>query len=126
MSCETLHSEITHITPLFQNNYFDLTDYAVDKIYTTGDGRIDINIEEESNRTIFKIKDEGVGINAVDIPKLFDKFAKINTKPTGQKSSTGLGLYIASLLAKQIDGKITVLSEKGVGSAFSLILPKSL
>lgn len=91
--------------------------------YTESGKSVDVSLTIDKDNFSFEVKDEGLGIPAKEIPKLFDKFTKISTVPTADESSTGLGLYAAKLLAQKLQGEITVSSETGVGSVFTLNIP---
>lgn len=68
----------------------------------------------------FCVKDSGIGISEEFIEGIFDPFTKENTSTDSGVDGSGLGLTIASRLAEMMNGKITVESEKGVGSTFCL------
>ncbi|MFN8531074.1 MAG: hybrid sensor histidine kinase/response regulator [Anaerolineae bacterium] len=73
----------------------------------------------------FSVTDQGQGIPADDIDKLFTAFQKVSPKPTGSERSTGLGLSICKRLVELHYGMIGVESEVGVGSRFYFRLPKA-
>lgn len=91
--------------------------------YTESEKGVDVSLRMDKDNFRFIVKDEGLGIPSQEIPKLFDKFTKISTVPTANESSTGLGLYAAKLLAEKLRGAITVSSEPGTGSVFTLTIP---
>lgn len=70
-----------------------------------------------------KVSDQGPGISPEEQKKLFRKFEKLSTRPTGGESSTGLGLAIVKALSSQIHADIKVASKVGEGSSFELQLP---
>lgn len=76
-------------------------------------------IEEKDNYSVI-VKDEGVGISKDDLPKLFDKYSKLNSKPTDGEDSTGLGLSIVKQLVELLNGKIEVESKVNKGTQFTL------
>lgn len=67
------------------------------------------------------VRDHGRGIAAAEIPRIFDRFHQVAATRHGH----GLGLYIASMLAKLHGGTLTVRSEEGQGTTFSLSLPRA-
>ena len=73
-----------------------------------------------------EVQDEANGIAKDELAKLFHKFQKLSNLPTAGESSTGLGLFVAKSMAEKIGGKITCISTAGVGSTFSVELPKSI
>lgn len=88
--------------------------------YTLEYGRIEIKTGMQSKDVIFSVKDNGIGINKNDIPKLFKRFSQ----GTSQKrsASTGLGLYLSKQIIEAHSGKIWLESDKGKGSEFSFLL----
>jgi signal transduction histidine kinase len=70
----------------------------------------------------FEISDTGMGIPAAEVPLIFTGFNRLSNKPTQGESSTGLGLSIVKALVHALDGEITVVSEVGKGSVFTVIL----
>jgi len=76
-----------------------------------------------SDRLKIFIKDQGLGMTAEDIQNAFQEFKTLSARPTGNESSTGLGLSIVKQLAEQIGGDIKIKSEgKNKGSTFELTL----
>ncbi|HEU5291524.1 MAG TPA: HAMP domain-containing sensor histidine kinase [Cyclobacteriaceae bacterium] len=73
-----------------------------------------------------EVQDEANGIDKDELSKLFHKFQKLSNLPTAGESSTGLGLFIAKSMAEKIGGKITCKTRAGVGSNFSVELPKTI
>jgi len=90
--------------------------------YTQMGGHIAIVAREEAGKILVEIKDDGVGIATEDIPHLFDDFYVGITKPEGERRS-GVGLAITKRIIEAHDGSITVESELGKGSTFTLHLP---
>lgn len=80
--------------------------------------------EDEDDIVTIKIKDEGVGIAAEDIPYLFSKYRKISSMPTEGEYSTGLGLSIVKRLVEELNGRISCESQPGKGSTFTITLQK--
>jgi signal transduction histidine kinase len=73
-----------------------------------------------------EIQDEGPGLTEQDKTKLFTKFARLSAKPTGQESSTGLGLSIVKRLVDEMNGQVWCESEHGKGATFIVELPEAL
>jgi PAS domain S-box-containing protein len=71
----------------------------------------------------FDVVDQGQGIQPEDIPKLFRKFERLQTRPTNGESSTGLGLSIVKELVLSLNGRITVDSKPNKGSRFTVNVP---
>lgn len=83
------------------------------------DKNVNIKVKNLSPNIEISIADNGVGINKEYIDKIFDMFFKTDEKTKG----SGLGLYITKEAITKIQGTITVWSEKGVGSIFTITLP---
>lgn len=78
-----------------------------------------------NNKTyaLAEIIDEGPGFREDDIPKIFTKFAKLSAKPTGDESTTGLGLSIVKKLTDAMGGEISFETEYRRGTKFTVIFP---
>jgi signal transduction histidine kinase len=72
------------------------------------------------------VEDNGQGIEAEDIERIFDPFVQLNAGDTGSRDGAGLGLPISRHLADLMGGRLSVQSESGVGSRFTLWLPEAL
>lgn len=86
-------------------------------------GRVRLTVSADGHRTVsFAVSDTGPGIPADDLDRIFDEFVQLG--PRGQGNGTGLGLAIARHLASALGGSLTVKSEIGSGSTFTLTLPQ--
>jgi PAS domain S-box-containing protein len=84
---------------------------------------ITIKCEVIENNAVFSVKDEGMGIKAHDIDKLFERYYRVSTNHTRHISGFGIGLYLSAEIIQRHGGKIWVESESGVGSTFYFSLP---
>ena len=73
----------------------------------------------------FAVEDEGPGLTEEDKEKLFGKFERLSAAPTGDESSTGLGLSIVKQIIEKHDGRVWAESTHGEGSTFFIALPRS-
>lgn len=89
--------------------------------FTPEHGRISLTVEEEESCLSISIQDNGTGIKAEDIPYVFERFYKADKSHNQQ--GTGLGLSIASELAEQMGHTLSVTSQEGQGSTFTLSMP---
>jgi signal transduction histidine kinase len=80
--------------------------------------KIFINLGVRGEKTVFEIKDEGPGLTADDKKMLFGKYQKLSAKPTGNETSTGLGLSIVKKFVESMKGEIWCESEPGNGASF--------
>jgi signal transduction histidine kinase len=91
--------------------------------YSPKEATIFVDVKVENEKVLFLVKDNGLGISISDMDKIFGKFQKLSSKPTGNETSTGLGLYIVKKIIEKHDGKIWVESELDKGSTFYVSLP---
>ncbi len=91
--------------------------------YSPSGTTIQINITRQEGAARFAVIDEGPGIAEDEQPLLFHDFVTISTQPTGDESSTGLGLAICRRIVEAHGGKVGVESVEGVGSTFWFTLP---
>ncbi len=91
--------------------------------YTPKSGKITLNFFMEKNKAVFQVKDSGVGIGKENLPLIFDRFYKVESSRNKSKSAGfGLGLSIAGEISELLNGKLSVTSQLGKGSTFSLHL----
>ncbi|RYD85113.1 MAG: ATP-binding protein, partial [Sphingobacteriales bacterium] len=85
---------------------------------------IKVSAREAGNYVHIEVKDEGQGLNFNDMQKLFTKFAKLSSKPTGKETSHGLGLSISKSFVELHRGNIYAMSPgKDKGTTFIVSLP---
>jgi signal transduction histidine kinase len=92
--------------------------------FSPSNKKVYIRVSKGTDRVVTEIKDEGPGISAEDMKKLFGKYQKLTARPTGNESSTGLGLSIVKKFAEAMDGQIWCESELGNGASFLVSLNK--
>jgi signal transduction histidine kinase len=91
--------------------------------YTLDGGRVVVSAEMEDHRLSVAVTDTGIGIGPEEIEKVFEKFYRSKNPLAAGVKGSGLGLPIAREVARLHGGDITVESELGKGSTFTLILP---
>jgi len=114
-----VNADELHLRRLFLN----LIDNAIK--FTPGNGSITIRLKYDNQKAAVSIIDSGIGIEEENIPKLFDKFFRINGKVKDNAPSSGLGLSIAQSIAQLHRGEIFVTSRSEEGSNFTVSLPLS-
>ena len=117
------------ITPIWVEIDTDKLTQVIDNImnnaikYSPDGGTITVSIKTTDEQLILSIADEGLGIPKQDLPKIFDRFYRVDKARSRAQGGTGLGLAIAKEIIKQHQGFIWAKSEYGVGSTFTIVLP---
>lgn len=91
--------------------------------YSSDQKRIEITLGKDSDYGWVAIKDQGVGISKADQKHIFDKFYRVPSGNLARSRGTGLGLSLVKQLMEQQNGRISVTSELGSGSTFTLYFP---
>src|SRR5438067_2946182 len=91
----------------------------------THEGKVTISARRLPKERVvtLSVADTGIGVAPADQERIFEDFRQLDNSPTRPYGGTGLGLSICRRLAQMLDGRITVQSELGNGSTFSLMLP---
>jgi signal transduction histidine kinase len=100
-----------------------LTNLLSNALKFTDRGSVTLSARAEGASLVISVRDTGLGIRVQDQPLLFRKFAQLEGTKTKRHSGTGLGLAIVKNLVGLLGGSISVSSELGVGSEFSVFLP---
>ena len=87
-------------------------------------GRIELRVVATDDAVEFVVRDTGIGIAPNELPRLFQPFGQLDCGLTRRHNGTGLGLYISRQLARLMNGDVRVESEAGVGSTFTLRVPR--
>ncbi|HFI0187638.1 cell wall metabolism sensor histidine kinase VicK [Streptococcus suis] len=93
--------------------------------YSPDGGKITFSMKTTDSQLIVSISDQGLGIPKADLPKIFDRFYRVDKARSRSQGGTGLGLAIAKEIVKQHKGFIWAKSEYGHGSTFTIVLPYS-
>jgi heavy metal sensor kinase len=91
--------------------------------YTPVGGRISVAGAREGANIVIRVRDSGPGIAPEHLPRLFDRFSRVDRWRNRAQGGSGLGLALAQGIAQQHGGQITVESVVGQGSTFTVILP---
>lgn len=91
--------------------------------YTEAGGRVSVLLGREGEQYVVHFKDTGIGIPKTALQNLFTKFYRVRGGLNSGSTGTGLGLFISKSIMERHGGTITVESEEGVGSTFTISIP---
>lgn len=121
-----LHSDVATAevfadVALFELAVMNILENAVR--YSQEPAKIDITIEATPTEYCVRFQDRGIGISEIDLPQIFERFYTVDKARSRKKGGSGLGLSIVKTVLEKHRGKVSVSSELGRGSLFSLHLP---
>jgi signal transduction histidine kinase len=91
--------------------------------YTKGPGRVVASLTTDNGTVVLRVADTGIGIPSKELPRLFERFYRVDRARSRETGGTGLGLAIVRHVAENHGGSVTVESELGRGSTFEVRLP---
>jgi signal transduction histidine kinase len=91
--------------------------------YTPRGGRVDVDVDATDGEAVLTVRDTGVGIPRRDLPRIFERFYRVDAARSRATGGTGLGLSIARHVAEQHGGRIEAESELGRGTTFTVRIP---
>ncbi len=92
------------------------------KFSRSGSGQITVTVRSDNGSVVLSVIDQGIGISATEIPRIFEKFHQINREKFEQQGA-GIGLAIVRSIVDLHHGEIECVSQEGVGSEFRLRFP---
>ncbi|MDK2821550.1 MAG: two-component system, OmpR family, phosphate regulon sensor histidine kinase PhoR [Clostridia bacterium] len=93
--------------------------------YTENGGKVKIKASSENNEVLVQVQDTGIGIPPESLPRIFERFYRVDKARSRESGGTGLGLSIVKHIIETHNGTVNVTSELEQGSVFSFILPIS-
>ena len=102
----------------------NLVDNAIK--YTPEGGSVSVICHSDRNSATIEVADTGIGIPRADLPRIFERFYRVDKARSRELGGTGLGLSIVKHLMQSIGGQIDVTSRVGSGSRFTVHLPRCL
>jgi signal transduction histidine kinase len=114
-----VHGDRTRLRQLFLN----LITNAIK--YTPRGGEVELNLCASEHEVTFSVRDTGIGITAIDLPNIFDRFYRADRVRSrlGERGGFGLGLSISQWIAQAHGGTLTAQSRLHRGSTFIVSLP---
>jgi two-component system, OmpR family, sensor histidine kinase SenX3 len=114
----TVRGDETQLTSMFMN----LVDNAVK--YTPPGGRVEVTGGFEGSEIVIRVSDTGIGIPEGKLPRIFERFYRVDKARSKETGGTGLGLSIVKHVAENHGGRVAVESTPGEGSTFTVYLPR--
>jgi two-component system phosphate regulon sensor histidine kinase PhoR len=109
--------ERDELMQLFQNLIHNAIKYGRDG------GHVWITLDRTADQVSVAIKDDGEGIPAIAVPRLTERFYRVDVKRSRERGGTGLGLAIVKHIVSRHQGRLTIESKQGEGSTFTVLLP---
>jgi two-component system phosphate regulon sensor histidine kinase PhoR len=109
-------------SPLLEQAVTNLLDNAVK--YSGNSSTVRVVAQVVGSEIAISVIDQGVGISAEHLPRLFERFYRVDKARSRKEGGTGLGLAIVKHIASAHRGRVTVHSEVGVGTTFTIHLPR--
>jgi two-component system phosphate regulon sensor histidine kinase PhoR len=91
--------------------------------YTPSGGKVIVKISRDAAHAVFEVSDTGQGIGAEHLPRIFERFYRVDAGRARTQGGSGLGLSIVKHLVLKMEGEITVQSRAGIGTTFTVKLP---
>ena len=86
-------------------------------------GHVWITLDRTPEQVSVAIKDDGEGIPAIAVPRLTERFYRVDVKRSRERGGTGLGLAIVKHIVSRHQGRLSIESRLGEGSSFTVLLP---
>ncbi|MGH7632848.1 MAG: GAF domain-containing protein, partial [Gemmatimonadaceae bacterium] len=112
----SMHADLTKVRQMLLNLLSNACKF-------TEHGTIRLEVERGANDVSFRVSDSGIGMTDVQLSRLFEAFSQAESSTSKRYGGTGLGLAISRRFARMMGGDITVTSESGQGSTFTIQLP---
>jgi signal transduction histidine kinase/DNA-binding response OmpR family regulator len=120
VACETLDEPVYLDRALWEKVVLNLLSNA---FKFTFEGEIRVTLKRSGERAVFEVADTGVGVPEQELPKLFDRFHRVEGTRSRTHEGSGIGLALVQEIVRLHGGAIEVESELGVGSTFRVSLP---
>ena len=114
----TMHSDEGRVSQILRNLLSNAVKF-------TEAGEVRLSTEVSGELVVFSVADTGIGISPADLERIFEEFGQVETPLQRRAAGSGLGLPLSRQLAHLLGGELRVESEPGVGSVFTLTLPRT-
>ena len=123
MKCETFLDEV-HVSGDANRLVQIMMNLLINAItYSAAEKTVTVRLSRKGSQAVVEVEDEGIGIEASEISRLFERFYRVDKDRSRNSGGTGLGLSIVKHLVEAHHGKIEVRSIPGRGSVFTIYLP---
>ncbi|WP_442932987.1 SpoIIE family protein phosphatase [Mycobacterium kyogaense] len=120
VECEALNEQVYVDTDMWEKVVFNLLSNA---LKFTFEGTISVAVRQDGDRALITVSDTGTGVPAEEIPRLFERFHRIENVAARSHEGSGIGLALVKELVELHGGTIDVASTHGVGTTFDIRLP---
>jgi signal transduction histidine kinase/CheY-like chemotaxis protein len=111
-----LYTDETKVTQVLRN-------FISNALKFTERGEVRVSATMEGEHVVISVADTGIGVAPADQERIFEEFTQVEGPHQGKVKGTGLGLPLARQLAQLLGGEVKMVSQVGVGSTFSLVIP---
>ena len=115
------HGQVQGVRQVLGEMVYNLCENAVK--YNRAGGRVWVDVQQVADHVVLRVKDTGIGIPQEHLPRLFERFYRVDSSRSREIGGTGLGLSIVKHLAGLYHGDVSVESVVGEGSVFTVRLP---
>jgi PAS domain S-box-containing protein len=121
VNCEPLAESVYVDRDMWEKIVLNLLSNA---LKFTFEGEIEVALRERADRVELTVRDTGIGISAADLPKMFQRFQRVRNARSRTHEGSGIGLALVRELVKLHGGEIELESREGLGTTFTVSLPK--
>ena len=91
--------------------------------YTSAQGKVTVRLSYSHSHAVIQVEDTGIGISAADQSQIFNRFFRVDQGRSQEQGGSGLGLAIVQAIVQRHRGSLSLISELGQGSQFTVLLP---